>query len=71
MTEVDPRLLVDAQGARGYLTAFRRRVASGDLGSLPVVVGLVVIWLVFWTQQPRFLSAVNLSNLALQMRPPG
>ncbi len=63
--------LVDAQGARGYLTAFRRRVASGDLGSLPVVVGLVVIWLVFWSQPPRFLSAVNLSNLALQMTATG
>lgn len=65
--ELDPRLLVDEQGIRGYATAFRRRITSGELGSLPVVVGLVVIWLTFYLKEPRFLSAQNLSNLSLQM----
>ena len=36
---------------------------SGDLGSLPVVVGLAVIWTVFQTLNPVFLSANNLVNL--------
>lgn len=71
MSEYDPRLLVDEQGIRGYLTAFGRRASSGDLGSLPVVVGLAVIWVVFYLDQPRFLSAVNLTNLALQMTATG
>ena len=35
----------------------------GDLGSLPVVVGLAVIWTVFQTLNPVFLSANNLVNL--------
>jgi len=45
----------------------RRRVSEGDLGSLPVVIGLVVIWLVFWWLNPNFLTARNLTNLVLQI----
>lgn len=48
-------------------TALRRRVSEGDLGSLPVVIGLVVIWLVFWWLNPNFLTARNLTNLVLQI----
>ncbi|NTG90294.1 sugar ABC transporter permease [Rhizobium rhizogenes] len=39
------------------------KVRSGDLGSLPVVVGLVIIWTVFGTLNPMFLSSSNLANL--------
>ena len=39
------------------------RVKSGDLGSLPVVVGLVIIWTVFTALNPIFLSPNNLVNL--------
>ena len=35
-----------ASGVRGTLSAFYDRVRSGDLGSLPVVVGLIIIWTV-------------------------
>ncbi|MFN2538112.1 MAG: sugar ABC transporter permease [Mycobacteriales bacterium] len=65
--DLDPRLLVDEQGLKGYVTAFRRRVTGGELGSLPVVVGLVVIWAIFYFKESRFLSAQNLTNLSLQM----
>ena len=47
--------------------AVRRRVAEGDLGSLPVVIGLVVIWLIFWRLNPNFLTPRNLTNLVLQI----
>ena len=69
--DLDPRLLVDQAGLKGYGIAFVRRLKGGELGSLPVVVGLIVIWLIFWTQQSEFLSAGNLSNLAVQMVPIG
>ena len=46
--------------------AFVSRVRSGDLGSLPVVIGLVVIWVVFQILNPDFLSTNNLVNLTLQ-----
>jgi D-xylose transport system permease protein len=45
----------------------RDRVRHGELGLLPVIVGLIVIWTVFQTQNDRFLSPGNLTNLALQI----
>ncbi len=39
---------------------------TGNLGSLPVVVGLLIIWAVFQALNPSFLSADNLVNLTLQ-----
>jgi D-xylose transport system permease protein len=47
----------------GGLSAFIDRVKSGDLGSLPVVIGLVLIWGIFTAINPIFLSANNLVNL--------
>jgi ABC-type xylose transport system permease subunit len=62
---LDTRLIRE-QGLRAYVGSFTSRLRSGDLGSLPVVVGLVVIWLVFYLQNDVFLSSRNLVNLALQ-----
>jgi ABC-type xylose transport system permease subunit len=62
---LDDRLIRE-QGLRGYVTGFTSRLRSGDLGSLPVVVGLAVIWLVFYLENPVFLSSRNLVNLTLQ-----
>ncbi|KJS60239.1 sugar ABC transporter permease [Streptomyces rubellomurinus] len=64
---VDPRLIVRQEGIKGYLAEFRRRVSSGELGSLPVVVALIVIWVVFGSLNSSFLSAQNLSNLSQQI----
>ena len=50
-------------GLAGAIAAFMRRVRSGDLGALPVVVGLVIIWTVFESLNPVFLSSNNLVNL--------
>ncbi len=58
--------LIRQRGARGQLEAFLARVRSGDLGSLPVVIGLVVIWGVFYAYNPRFLAPQNLVNITLQ-----
>ena len=43
-----------------------RRFIQGDLAELRVVLALALIWLVFYAQEPRFMSSVNLSNLVLQ-----
>jgi len=45
----------------------RQRVTSGDLGVLPVVLGLALIWTFFELQDTHFLTARNLSNLVLQI----
>ncbi len=64
---VDPRLIVRQEGLKGYLIEFRRRLTSGELGSAPVVVALIVIWAVFGSLNSSFLSAQNLSNLSQQI----
>ncbi|BDZ40454.1 sugar ABC transporter permease [Microbacterium suwonense] len=54
------------EGLRGVLSGFGTRIRTGDLGSLPVFLGLIVIWIVFQILNPRFLSATNLVDLTLQ-----
>jgi len=44
-----------------------RRVKVGDLGSLPIIVGLLIIAIIFYTQEPLFFSPRNFVNLLLQM----
>lgn len=46
--------------------AYFRRVRGGDMGSLPAVLGLVVLFIVFGLANDRFLSALNLANLITQ-----
>lgn len=50
-------------GLGGALRAFIDRVKSGDLGMLPVIVGLIVISTVFTSLNPVFLAPNNLVNL--------
>jgi D-xylose transport system permease protein len=59
--------LIASQGFGGWASATMGRLRSGDLGSLPVIVGLVLIWGVFYAYNPAFLSSRNLVNLTLQM----
>ncbi|MGW2085242.1 sugar ABC transporter permease [Streptomyces sp. NPDC001880] len=62
---VDPRLLVREEGFKGYWSEFIRKVRGGELGSLPVLVGLIVIAVVFQFQNSSFLSAGSLANIAV------
>lgn len=48
---------------RGALREFTDRLRSGDLGMLPVIVGLVLISVVFSALNPVFLAPNNLVNL--------
>jgi D-xylose transport system permease protein len=50
--------------------SIRRAFAAlgrGDLASVRVLLGIAVIWTVFQIANDRFLSAINLSNLSLQI----
>jgi D-xylose transport system permease protein len=53
------------------LGAYGRRwwagVRAGDLGSLPIIVGLILIAVIFQSQNDRFLTAGNFVNLIVQM----
>ncbi len=46
--------------------AYVRRVRGGDMGSLPAVLGLIVLFVVFGLANDRFMSALNLANLITQ-----
>ena len=52
-----------------YVAERWRAVKAGELGSLPIVLGLVVIVAVFGTLEENFLTAQNFTNLLLQMAP--
>ena len=51
-----------AEAARDWWTDVR----SGQLGSLPIIIGLIVIAIVFQTQNDRFLTSGNFVNLIVQ-----
>jgi D-xylose transport system permease protein len=55
--------VVHAEGLSGALRTLIGRVKSGDLGMLPVAVGLIVISTVFSILNPIFLAPNNLVNL--------
>ena len=65
-SDLQDERLIASQGVGGWIRVFLSRLRSGDLGSLPVVIGLIVIWAVFQSQNDAFLSSRNLVNLALQ-----
>jgi D-xylose transport system permease protein len=60
-------------GGANTVRAYARRwwvdVKSGELGSLPIVLGLIIICIVFQTQNDRFLTAGNFVNLIVQTAP--
>lgn len=62
MDRADERVRRD-DGVTGAWRAFVDRIRSGDLGMLPVAVGLVVISVVFSSLNPLFLAPNNLVNL--------
>ncbi|MFD7512384.1 sugar ABC transporter permease [Streptomyces sp. NPDC059853] len=53
-------------GWRAVLRAGWGRLRAGDVGPLPIVAGLVVIWTVFQILNPAFLSSANLVNLLME-----
>lgn len=66
----------EARPAVGQRESFREgfkawtlNIQAGDIGSLPVVLGILVITIIFQVQNDKFLSAQNLTNLIVQMAP--
>ncbi len=68
---IDPRLLIREEGFAGYLNEFKRKVRGGELGSLPVVIGLIVIWLVFGLQNSSFFTSRVFEQILFLMLPVG
>ena len=58
---------VSAASFGGYLRLWWQGIRAGELGSLPIIVGLVVIVIVFGILDDTFLTERNFTNLLLQM----
>ncbi len=50
-----------------YVRGYLKRLASGDLGSLPIILGMIIIAVIFQRENSNFLTPRNFSNLILQM----
>ncbi|MDQ6711023.1 MAG: sugar ABC transporter permease [Candidatus Dormibacteraeota bacterium] len=61
---VPPAIAADRAG--GFERVWRR-VTQGEVGSVPVVVALILIWTIFQILNPHFLSPRNLTNLMVQI----
>ncbi|MGW0950234.1 sugar ABC transporter permease [Streptomyces sp. NPDC002623] len=55
------------RGGRSGVAVFRRKWRAGELGSLPVVLVLAVVWITFQSLNENFLSPRNLSNLSVDI----
>ena len=58
---------VEAESLSDAARAWARGLRSGELGSLPILLGLMVIVLVFQSLNENFLSPSNFVNLMVQM----
>ena len=63
--------LIKHEGLGGYLSTQVNRLRSGNLGNLPVVLGLVVICLGFYLMNARFLSSRTLVSITQYAAPIG
>ena len=66
MTTAQATVDDDRGGLAGAVERWLTDVRSGQLGSLPIIVGLIIIAIVFQSQNSNFLTASNFVNLIVQ-----
>jgi len=67
---LEVKIEAEPEGDEGLGTAVRRRIdalKAGDVGSLPVIVGMILITIFFTAKTNVFFTAVNFDNLIPQM----
>jgi len=57
------------RGTWSYVSGYVARLRSGDLGSLPAVLGFLVLFVLFSATAKNFLSTRNFANLLTQAAP--
>ncbi|MDX6534630.1 MAG: D-xylose transport system permease protein [Gaiellales bacterium] len=57
----------ESQTLQGYVRLWWQGVRAGELGALPIVVGLIAIFITFGLLNDNFLTERNFTNLILQM----
>ncbi|MEU9052499.1 sugar ABC transporter permease [Streptomyces sp. NPDC048384] len=61
----DRRGQTAARAMENWMAFSRRKLRAGELGSVPVVVVLAIVWITFQSLNENFLSPRNLSNLSV------
>lgn len=56
-----------AAGTRPLLAWLQQRLSRPEFASLPILLGLALVWLFFQLANPNFLTPLNLTNLVLQI----
>jgi len=62
-----PEAVADGNGIPAHFRRWWESVRAGDVGSLPIIVGLLLIAVFFQTKNENFLTAGNMSNLIVQL----
>jgi D-xylose transport system permease protein len=70
-SELQDERLINQVGLSAVLQSTWNRLKGGELGGLPVVVGLVIICTVFYAIEPRFLSSYTLVSITQFAAPVG
>src|SRR3954469_11912400 len=55
------------QSVSEYMRGYLQRIRAGDIGPLPIIIGLILISIIFQSQNANFLTPKNIVNLVLQM----
>ncbi len=55
------------QTVTDYIIGYFKRIRAGDLGALPIILGLIAIGIIFQSQNSNFLTPRNFVNLIVQM----
>ena len=56
-----------SQSVADYVGSYLKRVRSGDLGSVPIILGIILIAIIFQSQNENYLTPRNFVNLIVQM----
>jgi D-xylose transport system permease protein len=64
---IDDRTVEVRPPMRVWLQDLRNKLSQGELGNLPVILGLAAVWIYFQLRNDKFLSSGNLTNLVLQI----
>ncbi|RNL61373.1 sugar ABC transporter permease [Nocardioides marmoriginsengisoli] len=70
-TDLTDERLVGSTGLAGWISTAKNRLRGGDLGNLPVILGLIIISVVFYAQEPTFLSSRQLVTITQFAAPVG
>jgi D-xylose transport system permease protein len=62
-----PRGAAVTRALHGWVAFARRKLRAGEVGSLPVVLVLAIVWITFQSLNANFLSPRNLSNLSVDI----